>query len=107
MLFRSPLVRQVLAKGSAKQRAEANLLLNEFTEEIQKEQRARGITFVSRTRLETKAYDDQVLTVFRVVLANPLTTRQILSDILAEQKGYGEKLLGEGGRRAKIEALLG
>jgi hypothetical protein len=30
------------------------------------------------------------------VLANPLTTRQILADILEEQRGYGQKLIHEG-----------
>jgi len=32
------------------------------------------------------------LTVFRVVLANPLTTPEILADVLQEQRGYGERL---------------
>ncbi len=29
---------------------------------------------------------------FRVVLANPLTTREILEEILQEQRGYGQRL---------------
>jgi hypothetical protein len=33
-----------------------------------------------------------VLTVFRVVLANPLTTNQILADILEEQRGHAERI---------------
>ncbi len=99
------LARTLLDSGDASCRAAVNEVLNDLTEEIQKEQRARGITFVSRTRLETKIYANQVLTVFRVVLANPLTTRHILASILEEQQGYGEMLLGQDGRREKLEAL--
>ena len=40
--------------------------------------------------------DGQVLTVFRVVLANPLTTPKILADILEEQRGHAERLLASG-----------
>jgi hypothetical protein len=38
-----------------------------------------------------------VLTVFRVVLANPLTTTKILADILEEQRAHGERLWLEEG----------
>lgn len=86
-------VKAALPAMSLGDRARVNDDLNELTEEIQKEQRQRGKTFVSRTRLETRAHDDHVLTVFRVVLANPLTTRHVLAEILDEQKGYGEKLV--------------
>ncbi|MEL7401245.1 MAG: putative pyridoxal-dependent aspartate 1-decarboxylase, partial [Pseudomonadota bacterium] len=48
-------------------------------------QRADGQTFVSRTRVDTHLYDDQVITVFRVVLANPLTTFEVLNSVLDEQ----------------------
>jgi glutamate decarboxylase len=89
--------RGVLAQGSPGQRRAANETLSSLNESIQKEQRAGGKTFVSRTRLETAAHGGQVLTVFRVVLANPLTTVNILSDILEEQRGIGERLLAEEG----------
>jgi glutamate decarboxylase len=84
--------RAVLASGSAADRKAANEAVSALNESIQKEQRAGGKTFVSRTRLETAAYGGQVLTVFRVVLANPLTTSNILSDILAEQREHGARL---------------
>jgi glutamate decarboxylase len=90
---------------SREERGEVNEELNELTEEIQKEQRARGKTFVSRTRLETRAQDDRVLTVFRVVLANPLTTRNILQDILEEQTGYGRHLVKTDARFKRLLAL--
>ena len=71
--------------------------LDSLKESIQKEQRAGGKTFVSRTRLETAAHGGQVLSVFRVVLANPLTTPEILREILEEQRALGERLLVEEG----------
>ena len=63
-----------------------NELLNDLTKFIQKKQRESGKSFVSRTRLTPAAHNGQAITVFRCVLANPLTTEQILKDILAEQK---------------------
>ena len=90
-----PGARAIFARGSAGERQVANDQLSALTELIQKEQRANGKTFVSRTRLEAAAHGGQLVTVFRVVLANPLTTRQILGEILEEQRGYGEKLVAE------------
>jgi glutamate decarboxylase len=87
--------RERLAVGSAEERHSLNEELSTLTESIQKEQRANGKTFVSRTRLETARYDGQMLTVFRVVLANPLATHDILVSILQEQREYGERLFRE------------
>jgi putative pyridoxal-dependent aspartate 1-decarboxylase len=87
--------RTILAHGSAEQKCATNTLLDSLNESIQKEQRAGGKTFVSRTRLESATHSGQVLTVFRVVLANPLTTSQILADILDEQRGHAQRLLLE------------
>ncbi len=100
-----PAVKTAFPGMSNAERAQINDDLNELTEEIQKEQRARGKTFVSRTRLETKSHDDHVLTVFRVVLANPLTTRQILAEILEEQKAYGDRLVQTDERFKSLLAL--
>jgi glutamate decarboxylase len=96
-----------LASPDATVRSAANAVLSTLTESIQKAQRARGKTFVSRTRIEAAAYGGEVLTVFRVVLANPLTTRQILTDILAEQAEFGERLARDEGHLAALEALQG
>jgi glutamate decarboxylase len=79
----APLLRGPCGPGSTVEAV--NELLNELTASIQKEQRAQGKTFVSRTTIEAPQYGGQQLTVFRVVLANPLTTRQILAEILDEQ----------------------
>jgi putative pyridoxal-dependent aspartate 1-decarboxylase len=89
--------RRLFTGGSAAGRRAANDIVSELTESIQKRQRARGKTFVSRTRLEAAAHGGQIVSVLRVVLANPLTTRQILADILEEQRGYAVELMAEGG----------
>ena len=99
--------RELLQKGTDDQIRAANEILSDLTEQIQKIQRARGKTFVSRTRLEASRYHNQMLTVFRVALANPLTTRQILNSILEEQTEYGEKLVEESfGQRLQAVADL-
>ena len=59
--------------------------LDKLTKFIQKRQRENGKSFVSRTRIEVKKYQGRKTLVFRVVLANPLTSKTILQDVLAEQ----------------------
>lgn len=88
--------RRILQQGSAAQKVAVNDVLSALNESIQKEQRAFGKTFVSRTRLEARAHAGQVLTVLRVVLANPLTTPEILAEILREQRTHAERLMGSG-----------
>lgn len=79
-------VRRALAVADELQAEKLNTSLNRITKFIQKTQRERGKAFVSRTRLEPARYHHFPCTVFRVVLANPLTTPQILQDILEEQR---------------------
>ncbi|MBA4500829.1 putative pyridoxal-dependent aspartate 1-decarboxylase [Marinobacterium sp. 3-1745] len=67
-------------------RREINEILSRITQVIQKEQRERGKAFVSRTRLKPECYDQQAITVFRVVLANPLTTDKVLREVIEEQR---------------------
>ena len=78
-------VQQALALADPLQQERLNTGLNRVTKFIQKTQRERGKAFVSRTRLEPVAYQRFPCIVFRVVLANPLTTDEILRDILSEQ----------------------
>ena len=75
-----------------------NKLLNQLTKFIQKRQRETGKSFVSRTRLKVAKYNNEKILVFRVVLANPLTSKQILHDVLEEQLAFAkesEKFLPE------------
>lgn len=62
-----------------------NELLDKITEAIQKRQREAGRTFVSRTSLAPSRYHGDTITVFRVVMANPLTTEDMLAAVLNEQ----------------------
>jgi glutamate decarboxylase len=77
-------VQQTLVGATPEQRAGINALLDQVSQLLQKSQREAGRTFVSRTRLRMAAYGEE-LTVLRVVLANPLTTDEILASVLAEQ----------------------
>lgn len=62
-----------------------NETLDRLVVSVQKRQREAGKSFVSRTRLTTESYPETPITVFRVVLANPLTTDEDLRSILDEQ----------------------
>jgi glutamate decarboxylase len=79
-------IQRALSSASAAESAVINHVLDKITRRIQKIQRAAGKTFVSRTRLNPHKYNEQTITVFRVVLANPLTTNDIMHEILMEQK---------------------
>ncbi len=78
-------IQRLLANTNGEQQAEINHLLDKLTQFIQKRQRENGKSFVSRTRIEVARYGGAKILVFRVVLANPLTHKAILSDVLEEQ----------------------
>jgi len=78
-------LQQKLAGATAEQAGSINAVLDQINQLLQKYQREAGKTFVSRTRLRAAAYGSQEITVLRVVLANPLTTDEILAAVLAEQ----------------------
>lgn len=94
-------VQHALALANAEQAERINMSLNRVTKFIQKTQRERGKAFVSRTRLEPARYDRFPCIVFRVVLANPMTTKEILKDILEEQK----ELAGIPGLKDEMDIL--
>ena len=81
-------VQQQLAIACPKKQHHINAVLDRLTQRIQKQQRAAGKTFVSRTRFAQARYDGQAVSVFRVVLANPMTTVATLEAILAEQRQW-------------------
>ncbi|MFO7811890.1 MAG: putative pyridoxal-dependent aspartate 1-decarboxylase [Pelovirga sp.] len=78
-------LQQQVVNLDPQRRQKVNDLLDQLTREVQKRQREAGKTFVSRTRLRSPVYGTQQITVFRVVLANPLATDDILEAVLAEQ----------------------
>ncbi len=75
----------VIVKANDDKVNEINILLNQVIRMVQKYQREAGKTFVSRTTLELARYNGTSVTVFRAVLANPLTTEDILVAVLKEQ----------------------
>ena len=64
---------------------EENRVISEAVKVIQERQFLQGKTFVSRTEILSARHCSEKITVFRVVIANPLTTHQDLRDTLAEQ----------------------
>ncbi|GIX30722.1 MAG: 2,4-diaminobutyrate decarboxylase [Porticoccaceae bacterium] len=88
-----------LRAASPEERQAINRDLDRVTKLLQKAQRAAGQSFVSRTRVEAYQHGGDVITIFRVVLANPLTTDQTLLDMLDEQ-------LAIAARHAEIQAIL-
>lgn len=78
-------VQEYLATATIEQQEKINSLLHNLTKSIQKRQRENGKSFVSRTRIEVARYQGNKILVFRVVLANPLTSKEILNAIIEEQ----------------------
>lgn len=83
--YAPPKVQLAMQHANDKQKYKLNEFLNSMTQFIQKRQRENGLSFVSRTTLTPQQFDGLTTTVFRVVLANPLTTEDILRNILIEQ----------------------
>ena len=78
-------LQRLLERATPEQSLRMNVLLDQLNQLLQKYQREAGKTFVSRTRLRVSAYGSQELTVLRVVLANPLTSDEVLAAVLDEQ----------------------
>lgn len=68
-----------------------NEILDRANTQMQKLQRAAGKTFVSRTRFSQHKYGGEAVSVFRVVMANPMTTLETLKTILDEQLLLAER----------------
>ncbi|ESP92757.1 MULTISPECIES: pyridoxal-dependent aspartate 1-decarboxylase PanP [Pseudoalteromonas] len=79
-------IKQALQGADEQEKLDIYAALNRLTASMQKRQRETGRSFVSRTRLTPPQYGNQPTVVFRVVLANPLTSYQMLADILEEQR---------------------
>jgi glutamate decarboxylase len=67
--------------------------LNQLNIRLQKQQRENGKSFVSRTQFRHPEPHGPTTTVLRVVLANPLTKKEHLMDVLQEQKALGLEIL--------------
>jgi glutamate decarboxylase len=74
------------AESDAEQTISINEKLNDINQRIQRLQREAGNSFVSRTTLNIKNYSGQNIVVLRAVIMNPMTTIDILREILGEQE---------------------
>ena len=80
-----PVIQEKLKTADEGEKNQINHKIDALVVNVQKLQREAGKSFVSRTRLENPDFNSRPITVFRVVMANPLTTEQDLKNILAEQ----------------------
>ncbi|MDY0361213.1 MAG: aminotransferase class V-fold PLP-dependent enzyme [Desulforegulaceae bacterium] len=83
-------IKQELLSKTGRERADIQEMLNEININIQRIQRERGKSFVSRTALKRKE-DSEEIVVLRAVLMNPLTNIDILKEVLDEQEEIFEK----------------
>jgi len=78
-------VQALLESATPEEQKVINEILDRANQRMQKQQRAAGRTFVSRTRFSQHKYGGKAVSVFRVVMANPMTTLETLRAILDEQ----------------------
>jgi putative pyridoxal-dependent aspartate 1-decarboxylase len=69
-----------------------NIVLNELNIELHKELREDDNTFVSRTMIDAPDYFYQDIVVLRAITINPLTTPEILKEIIELQNTLGKKI---------------
>lgn len=98
-------VQLALKQADEVQMDKINSVLDRITKYIQKVQREKGLSFVSRTLLEPRCYHKRPCVVFRTVLANPLTTVEILGEILQEQQHIAETDEGLKGAFKQLNSL--
>ncbi|CEE95047.1 Pyridoxal-dependent decarboxylase [Xenorhabdus nematophila str. Anatoliense] len=82
---------QTLREGSETVKQKLYEALNALNQSIQTMQWTAGHSFVSRTCLRPPQWARQPTIVFRVVLANPLTTLEILENMLQEQRQLAQQ----------------
>jgi glutamate decarboxylase len=69
-----------------------NEALNDLNIELHRAIRQEDNSFVSRTMVESTRYNPQKIVVLRAVTINPLTTPEILNEIVDEQSALGAKI---------------
>lgn len=86
-----PDIKAQLQSADTLQKRRLNAYLNDMNRSIQVLQREGGISFVSRTtQFENNSMDDPIV-VLRAVIMNPMTTLEILEEILNEQEAIYQK----------------
>jgi glutamate decarboxylase len=66
-----------------------NLILNDLNIELHKALREEDNSFVSRTMMDSPRYYYQNVVVLRSITINPLTTTEILKEIIEQQERLG------------------
>jgi putative pyridoxal-dependent aspartate 1-decarboxylase len=79
-------------EGLRKKVRKINNLLNGLNVELHRSIREEDNSFVSRTRLESTRYFPQKVVVLRSITINPLTTEEILKEIIDEQNRLGVRI---------------
>lgn len=79
-------IKEKLARAGQEEKAQINRQLNEININVQRTQRERGNSFVSRTMLRLNPGKSEKIVVLRSVIMNPLTNMTILKEILDEQE---------------------
>ena len=86
-------IQKKLKIADKQQKQDLDLILDNINKQIQRIQRENGKSFVSRTRLKTSLDDNHDVVVLRTVIMNPMTTIEILDEILDEQETIAQDLL--------------
>ncbi|HEX7645169.1 MAG TPA: AMP-binding protein [Burkholderiaceae bacterium] len=84
---------------------EENRRISEATAAIQERQFLEGKTFVSKTDILNENYCPEKITVFRVVISNPLTTHRDLIDNLENQLAIADAFIEDGLPASTSQAL--
>jgi len=90
-----PEIRSRLEPADARDAAAVFDRLNAVNRKVQQLQREAGKSFVSRTTLRIPQYPGQDIVVFRCVIMNPMTTMEILREILDEQEAIWHRIADE------------
>jgi len=78
-------IQEKLNKTGKKETIRINKILNETNRVVQRTQREAGNSFVSRTKIKVKKFDEEIV-VLRSVIMNPMTNMKIINEILDEQE---------------------
>jgi putative pyridoxal-dependent aspartate 1-decarboxylase len=86
---------------------EENRQISQAVAAIQKQQFMQGRTFVSKTDILHESHCSEPITVFRVVIANPVTTHQDLLDNLADQLEIAAACVEGDARGSSVDRSIG
>lgn len=95
--FRSKLLSKQLSPAD-------NEMINDVNRRIQETQFLHGATFVSKTTLTNTGYgQDCPIVVFRVILANPLTTQLDIHHVLEDQLKIAQEICGDDNKNDDLQ----